>query len=59
MSEQELIIGRIKAILYASEEVISLAKPKGLRDTVIIAKETAYDHIVGIINDPSYCPWQE
>ena len=59
MSDEEKMIGRIKAVLYASEIVVNEAKPKGVRDAVIMAKETAYDHIVGIINDPSYCPWQE
>lgn len=59
MSNEEKMIGRIKAVLGASEDVIAYAKPKGQLDTVLRAKEIAYDHIVGIINDPSYCPWQE
>lgn len=52
-------IGRIEAVLYASEEVIKRAKQKGQRDTELMAKETAYDHIKGIMEDPGWCPWQE
>lgn len=59
MTDEEKIIGKINAILYASEDTIASAKPKGLLDTVLRTKEWAYDLIVGVINDPSYCPWQE
>lgn len=59
MTNEEKIVGRIKAILYASETVIAEAKPRGLRDTVMSAKELAYDQILGVVEDPAWCPWQE
>lgn len=59
MNDMEMQIGRIQAVLYASEEVITRAKRTGDRETVMMAKETAYDHIRGIMEDPGWCPWQE
>ena len=59
MNDMEMQIGRIQAVLYASEEVITRAKRTGDRETVMMAKETAYDHIKGIMEDPGWCPWQE
>lgn len=54
-----LQLGRINAVLGATEEVVKRAKPYNDRKTIMMAKETAYDHIKGIMEDPSYCPWQE
>ena len=54
-----LQLGRINAVLYASELTITKAKEYNDRSTILMAKETAYDHIKGIMEDPSYCPWQE
>ena len=59
MNDMEMQIGRIQAVLYASEEVVKRAERTGDRGTVIMAKETAYDHIRGIMEDPGWCPWQE
>lgn len=59
MNNTEMQIGRIQAVLYASEEVIKRAKPLGDRETELMAKETAYDHIKGIMEDPGWCPWAE
>lgn len=59
MVKEKMQIGRIEAVLYASEETIKQAKKAGDRETVIMAKETAYDHIKGIMDDPDWCPWQE
>ena len=59
MNDMEMQIGRIQAVLYASEEVVKRAKRTGDRETVMMAKETAYDHIKGIMEDPGWCPWQE
>ncbi len=59
MVKEKMQIGRIEGVLYASEETIKKAKQKGQRDTELMAKETAYDHIKGIMEDPGWCPWQE
>lgn len=59
MTNEEIQIGRIKAVLYAAEEVIKRAKPHSNKETIISAKEVAYDHILGIVEDVAYCPWQE
>jgi hypothetical protein len=59
MTDEERQIGRIKAVLYASEEVVEKAKKVGLKDTIQQAQEIAYEHIKGIIEDAAYCPWQE
>lgn len=59
MTEAEKQISRIKAILEASEEVISSALKYGNSGTIAIAKETAYNHIKGILDEPGYCPWEE
>lgn len=59
MNTYEMQVGRITAIVEAADEVIKRAKKHGNRNTVTMAKETAYDHIKGIIEDPGYCPWQE
>ena len=54
MNDKELKIGRINAVLYASEEVISRTSDKGI---ILMAKETAYDQIKLIL--AGKCPWQE
>jgi len=54
MNNLELKIGRINAVLYASEEVISRTSDKGI---ILMAKETAYDQIKQIMNNK--CPWKE
>lgn len=59
MNTFEMQIGRIQAVLYAAEEVATRAKKHGDRETVLMAKETAYDHIKGIVEDPGWCPWAE
>lgn len=59
MTNEERQIGRIKAILSASEEVISRVKKLGDRNTEIMAMETAYERIKGIVDDTGYCPWAE
>lgn len=59
MSAEEKLIGRIKALLEASEEVIASASKYHNSEVVYMAKETAYDRIKGIIDDPAFNPWQE
>ena len=59
MVKEKMQIGRIEAVLYASEETIKKATQEGQRDTELMVKETAYDHIKGIMEDPGWCPWQE
>lgn len=59
MNTYEMQVGRITAIVEAADEVIKRAKKHGNRGTVTMAKETAFDNIKGIIEDPGYCPWQE
>jgi len=54
MNDKELKIGRINAVLYASEEVISRTDDKGI---ILMAKETAYDQIKQIMDNK--CPWKE
>ena len=54
MNDKELKIGRINAVLYASEEVIRRTSEHG---TQLMIKETAYDQIKSIMNGK--CPWQE
>lgn len=53
---REMQIGRIEAVIEAAEEVL---KRNVDRETKLMAKETAYDHIKGIVEDEGYCPWQE
>lgn len=59
MTNEEKQIGRIKAVLYAAEEMIKHAKSHSDKETIIAAKEVAYDHILEIVEDVAYCPWQE
>jgi len=59
MSTEEKLIGRIKALLEASEEVIKSAGKFNNIEVVHMAKETAYDRIKGVIEDPGFNPWQE
>ena len=59
MTDAEKQIGRISAVLYASEEVIKCANKHGESRAKQVAIETAYEHIKGIVEDVSYCPWQE
>ena len=61
MTNAELQLGRITAIIEAANSVIEQAQKNTIyhRDTIAMAKETAYDSIKGIIEDPAYCPWQE
>lgn len=59
MKSFETQIARIKAVIGAAEEVAVRAKRLGDKNTELIAKETAYDHIKGILEDPGWCPWQE
>lgn len=59
MTVEEKQIGRIKAILGASEDVIVKARKFRNDGVVSVAKETAYDHIKGILEDVGYCPWAE
>lgn len=59
MKKESMQMGRIMAVLKASEDVITSAKKHDNHDVIKMAKESAYDHIIGIINDPAYCPWQE
>ena len=59
MTDCERQLGRIKAVLSASEEVLERAKVSGDKYTIMMAKETAYDHIKGIADSVDYCPWQE
>ena len=53
MDNTTMKIGQINAVLYASEEVIRRTEDKG---TILMAKETAYDHIKAILADK--CPWK-
>lgn len=59
MTDSEKQIGRIKAVLSATEEVLERARVYGDQHTEMMAKETAYDHIKGIADSVDYCPWQE
>lgn len=59
MTDAERKYGRITAVMYASEEVIKSATKHGEKTAIKTAIETAYEHIKGIIEDVSYCPWQE
>lgn len=59
MTEAERQIGRIKALFEASEELITSARKYGNAGAISVAKETAYDHVKGIIEDVGYNPWQE
>ena len=59
MNVSERQIGRMKAIIEATEDVLEKARKYDNKGVVSLAKETAYDHIKGIIEDPGYCPWQE
>ena len=59
MNDMEMQIGRIQAVLYASEEVVKRAKRTRDRGTELMAKETAYEHIKGIMENPGWCPWAE
>lgn len=54
MNDKELKIGRINAVLYASEDCISRTDDKG---TILMIKETAYDQIRQIMDGK--CPWKE
>lgn len=55
MTKTELQIGRIDAVLYAAEELLKRTNDKETRQ---MAKETAYDHIKGILDDPDWFPWK-
>ena len=55
MTKTELQIGRIDAVLYAAEELLKCTNDKETRQK---AKETAYDHIKGILDDPDRFPWK-
>lgn len=55
----EVILGRIIAIMNAAEDVIERAKACNDVSTIMMAKDTAFDHVSGILKDPAYCPWQE
>ena len=59
MTEAEKQIGRIKALMGASEDVIRSARKYGNNEVIAVAKDTAYDHIRGILFEPGYNPWQE
>ena len=59
MTDAERQIGRIKAIMYASEEVIASAKNMTDKSVVQTAMEVAYEHIRDILDNPDYCPWAE
>lgn len=54
MNEHDMKIGQINAVIYAAEEVINRVKDVG---TILMAKETAYDHIKQIM--AGKVPWQE
>ena len=54
MEKTELMVGRVNAVLYASEETISRTNDKGI---ILLAKEVAYDQIKQIMD--GICPWQE
>ena len=56
MNKDEIKIGRINAVMYASEEVISRCPPAD-KGTALMAKEVAYDQIKQILNGK--CPWSE
>ena len=59
MTEAEKQIGRIRAVLEAAEDVIAGARISNSRDTIAMAKETAYDSIKGIVTEEAFNPWQE
>ena len=54
MNDKELKIGRINAVLYASEDTIKSTNDKSI---ILLAKEIAYDQIKQIMEGK--CPWKE
>ena len=54
MNSYELKVGRINAVLYASEDTIKSTNDKGI---ILMAKEIAYDQIKQIMDGK--CPWKE
>lgn len=50
----EMMVGRINAVLYASEDTIKSTNDKSI---ILLAKEIAYDQIKQIMDDK--CPWQK
>lgn len=60
MTDEEKIVSRIRSIMQASEETVNkLNKYRHDREDVLIAKEVAYDHIKGVLEDVGFNPWQE
>ena len=60
MTDAERQVGRIKAIIYACDELTKNSdRYKEGNIAKLIALETAYDHIKGVLDNPAYCPWQE
>lgn len=48
MTDEEKQIGRIRAVLSASEDVIAISKKHHNIANILLAKETAYDSILKI-----------
>lgn len=60
MTDDEKIVSRIRAIMSASEETVAkLNKYRNDREDILLAKEVAYDHIKGVLEDVGFNPWQE
>ena len=60
MTNEEKIVNRITGVLKASEDTIrDLSDFRDKRFCELIAKEMAYEHIKGIIEDVGYNPYQE
>ena len=55
MTKTEIQIGRIDAVLYATEDLLKRTNDKETRQ---MAMETAYDHIKGIVEDVEWYPWK-
>lgn len=50
----KMMVGRINAVLYASEDSIKSTDDKSI---ILLAKEVAYDQIKQIMDGK--CPWKE
>ena len=51
--------GMIRAIVLATKETVENAEEYKQRDTVIMAKELAFDKILKVVESEDYCPWNE
>lgn len=59
MTDEEKIVGRIRSIMKASEETVNKLNKYLHEKDILKAKEVAYDHIKGVLEDVGFNPWQE